>query len=133
MAFPPIDDNENLVKFILSSNQFRSSDLTIKPEAFMPSIKTMDVSMFRTLDISNEELWETGNQIAKGRPAALYGKTELKAQFVRLEGLEIEETETPRNHVNIKGWPSEKSYQKMKAIELAKNAGKLIKPDIKKD
>lgn len=128
MAFPPIDDNENLVKFILSSNQYRASDLSIKPEAFMPSIKTMDVSMFRTLNISDDDLWKTGNQIAEGRPATLYGKTELKAQYIRRQDLDIEETETPRNHVNIKGWPSNKSSQKMKAIELAKEAGKLIKP-----
>jgi hypothetical protein len=116
-----VNNDELLARFVLFSGWVRRSDNTTKQDAFIPRpFPDLDLSVTRHIGMTVAELWEIGETIAHGRTnATLYGRADIVAQKVRAQSLRIEPTLTPRNHANIVGWPSEKSAQKIIALELA--------------
>jgi hypothetical protein len=127
---PPVGGNELLACYVLFSRHFRTSDNTIKPEAFMlhPQI---ELSMTRHIQATIEELWKEGMRVATMRSATLYGRGDVQATAFSEQGLNVVSApilENP-NHVNATGWPSEKSEQKIKAIEIAIRSLFVLRPD----
>ncbi len=115
----PVDDEEPLARFVLDKAYYRPSDQTIKHNAFMPS-KTRDVSVFRTLNLSNDEALGLGHEfVAKPRQKELLGYASLKASSVRQVALDVSGTELPHpRHANIAGWPGG-TEDRLLAIKLA--------------
>lgn len=127
-SFPPVTDDEWLARFVLFSGWVRSSDRTIRPDAFIP-YPYPDLSVTRHQGLSEGELWEIGQTIASSRPVALYGRADIQALHVRRQSLHIVPTAEPRNHANVTGWPKDKPAQKIIAQELAAVAHYLPNPD----
>ena len=122
-----IGDEEILARFIVSSRWYRS-DLTIKQDAFIPH-PSGKLSVTRHSGISKNEIWDIGKEVATKRQATLHGRTDIKSGNCKKTGLDVILDEPPKNHVHIQNWPSEKSAIKMKALELAKFASKLVKTE----
>lgn len=120
LADIPVDETENLSRFILFSKWFRS-DNTIKPDAFIPS-PHVELSVTRQRNISESELWDLGKAVSTIRKCTLYGRADISAEPVMKQNLTIEPSEPPLNHANIKGYPEDKSKQKLIALELAAEA-----------
>ena len=119
---PPVADEEQLARFVLFSRWVRTSDQTVRPDAFVP-YPWPDLSVTRHLELSEAELWQIGQGVADQRPdATLYGRADLQALTVRWQSLVIAPTREPRNHANITSWPAEKSKQKLVAQLLASAA-----------
>lgn len=127
-SFPHISDDEYLARFILRSNHVRA-DNSVRPDAFIP-FPWPDLSVTRHRDLDPEELWEIGRAVAAERPATLYGRADIEASFVLKQSLTLNPTETPKNHVNIGGWPADKPAQKIVAQELAAEAIFVPKPNL---
>ena len=110
----------------MSRSLFRKRDNTVKYQAFMPP-PNLKLSVFRTSNLSNSQIWEIGRQIASSQcpPRNLYGRADLQALEVLKCGLQIDPDDNPPRHANIIGWPQEKSEQKLKAMKLAE-AAKLV-------
>lgn len=127
---PSVSSDELLARYVLFSRHFRSSDNTVKPDAFMPHPR-VELSMTRHVQASEEELWKEGDRIAALRNATLYGRADVGAKVFTDQGLTVMEApiipENP-NHANAVGWPDEKSAQKLKALEVAEKAVYLPKP-----
>ena len=126
-----VADGEWLARFILFSRWIRGSDQTgsVRPEAFIPH-PYPDLSVTRHKNLSQQELWRIGQNVADARPAALYGRADLHAARVRRHALEVEAkpiADNP-NHASIVGWPAEKSAQKSLAQQLAATARYFPKP-----
>lgn len=117
----PIAPDEKLARFILSKSCIRN-DNTVKQDAFLP-FPHRGLSVTRHKNLSEQELWRIGQDIADMRPATLYGRADLNAAKVRspLE-IKLEPLEGNPNHANIVGWPEDKPAQKMIAMELAKDS-----------
>lgn len=125
---PPVDDQELLARFVIFSRWIRTSDLTVRPDAFIPH-PWPDLSVTRHVGLSEEELWQIGQGVADQRPeATLYGRADIRALNVRARSLRIEPTPEPRNHANISGWPTDKPAQKSIAQLLAAAAKYAPKP-----
>jgi hypothetical protein len=120
LADIPVDGTEKLSRFILFSKWFRS-DNTIKPDAFIPS-PHVELSVTRQRNISEVELWDLGKDVSIKRNKTLYGRADILADSVIKQNLTIEPSEPPLNHANIKGYPDDKSKQKLIALELAAEA-----------
>ncbi|OLE55633.1 MAG: hypothetical protein AUI36_16825 [Cyanobacteria bacterium 13_1_40CM_2_61_4] len=56
---PSISADEWLARFILFKNWIRSSDQTVKPDAFIPH-PYPDLSVTRHKDLSIQNLWQIG-------------------------------------------------------------------------
>jgi hypothetical protein len=117
LGLPSIADDEWLARFILSRDRIRS-DQTVKPDAFIP-YPWPDLSVTRHLELSENELWEAGQEIADSRPATLHGRADVQAKIIRKQSLTISPTDKPKNHANISGWPPDKPSQKIIAQEIA--------------
>jgi hypothetical protein len=131
VAVPPaIGDNECLARFITSSKWIRTSDKTVKQDAFIP-YPYPDLSVTRHGSFSQQELWEIGKTIAAVRPATLYGRADVTAQDVRRQKLGVEPRPVPENlnHASIIGWPIDKPAQKSYAQELAAAARYVPAPE----
>ncbi len=116
----PVEDNETLARFIFYARYIRNNK-TVRENAFIP-YPHQSLSVTRHTGLNETDLWDIGKNIATELILQLYGRADICANIVRRKRLKIEPTATPRNHANIIGWPTEKSEQKMIAIELAESS-----------
>ena len=123
-----VDGGELLARFILFSNRIRS-DRSVKPDAFIPH-PWPDLSVTRHIGLSEDELWETGQQSADSQSKPLYGRADVKASTIESQELRIVPTLTPRNHANVTGWPPDKPSQKIIAQEIAATAEFVENPTL---
>ena len=128
-AAPLVSPEEVLARFITSSRWIRSSDQTVKQDAFIP-YPYPDLSVTRHKDLSFDDLWRIGQEVAIARPATLYGRADVSAEQVRKQKLHVEPRPVPENvnHATIIGWPPDKPSQKSFAQELAAVARYVSKP-----
>jgi len=115
-----VADEECLARFILFSQWIRSSDQTVRPDAFIP-YPYPDLSVTRHINLSEEALWKVGQDVADARSAKLYGRADIFASTTRRQSLRIVSAPVPNNpnHANIDGWPADKPAQKIIALQLA--------------
>ena len=126
-ATSSLTDDELLARFILFKRYIRDNGRRVAPEAFVPH-PTRELSVKRHLGLTEAELWGCGQEIADRRPATLYGRADVQVVAVTRQSLRCVATRTPRNHVNIVGWPAEKPAQKVIAMALAGAAAYTANP-----
>ena len=124
-SLPPVTEDELLARFVLHRNRVRA-DLTVKPDAFIPHPQP-GLSMTRHRGISEQEIWELGQSLARFQSRELYGRADVVAGEITRHRLSIVPTHEPKNHVNVVGWP-EKAAQKIIAQEIAARARYLQRP-----
>lgn len=115
-----IDSNERLSRFVMSRNEFRSSDQTVKAKAFIPP-RNKRLSVYRTSTLSEEEIWSIGNElVAEPRGKTLYGRADLLAQDVYALQQKVEpETSVHPLHADITPWPDGRADILFLATQLA--------------
>lgn len=80
-------------------------------------------SVFRISSLSENEIWEIGSrEVAQKRGIPLLGRADISAFHIMDNNLKLILDNNPPRHANITGWSSEKSEQKLIAMELAENA-----------
>lgn len=124
---PPVTDDEFFARFILFRGWIRSSDSTVRPDAFIPHPYPA-LSVTRHIGLTTEEIWQIGQTVADTRPATLYGRADVQVLHARRQSLRIVPTPEPKNHANVTGWPMDKPAQKIIAQELAAVANYVPKP-----
>lgn len=127
-----VDSDESLARFVVFSKWIRSSDKTIKPDAFIPH-PYEDLSVTRHAqpnNLSERELWEIGQDVANSRKSTLYGRADIRAITVRQQKLDVipKRVKGNPNHANIIHWPNDKALQKIIAQKIAAVAQYLPKP-----
>ncbi|MDR5729830.1 MAG: hypothetical protein RB191_20650 [Terriglobia bacterium] len=115
-----VGPNEQLARFVFYKGWIRSSDSTIRPDAFIPH-PHHDLSVTRHNDLSGQQLWDIGRNIAISRQKPLLGRADVSAATVRCQSLEIapDPVHDNPNHAIISGWPADKAAQKSIAQQLA--------------
>lgn len=117
---PTVTDDEKLARFVMYSKWVRSSDSTVRPDAFVP-YPYPDLSVTRHRGLTDADIWRIGQGMADGRTVSLYGRADVVASAVRRQNLSVQAAPVPgnANHANIAGWPPEKPQQKIIAQRLA--------------
>jgi len=123
---PPVTSDEDLARFVLSSSHIRSSNGTVKPEAFMPHPR-IELSLTRHRQATDSELWKEGERVAGIRCANLHGRADVEARAFLIQGLEVVAEPLPENpnHADVTKWPADRGSQKIKAILIAQ-ASRLV-------
>jgi hypothetical protein len=85
--------------------------------------------VYRTLDLTLEEVWDLGNRIGVQGSRNLHGRADTTVSNVRATGLEIEADDIPPRHAEIVGWPVSESEQQLLAIKLAAEATLVLKQE----
>ena len=118
LADVPVDAAEQLARFVLTERHVRKSDGTVRAEALIPS-PHVELSVTRHRDLSDDEVWAVGEDVAKKRLKPLIGRADVRAADARQQKLDVKPDEPPRNHANVLGWPPEKAFQMALAQEFS--------------
>ena len=124
---PPVADDELLARYVVQSKHYRVSSGTVKQDLFVPH-PHQDLSVTRHLQATEAEIWSVGKLVADAQQRTLYGRADVRTSFCLAEQLVVDKAPIPGNpnHANVKGWPTEKSDQKVIAMKLAAAAKKFI-------
>jgi hypothetical protein len=126
---PPVAADEPVSRYVTQSKQFRPSDGTVKPDAFIPH-PHLALSVTRHLQATEEEVWAVGAAVAAGQGKTLYGRavvTVSDCQSQKLDVMAVPVEGNP-NHADVVGWPAAKQDQKAIALVLAAAASFLPPP-----
>jgi len=121
-----VGPTEPLARFIFQKNHFSRQNNRVKYNAFLPN-PDGETSVFRTDELSEQALWQTGEQVGFQRTQTLYGRGDIRTDKVVEAGLSVQPKEPPKHHANIVDWPVDKSERMSKAQQLAANARLLLK------
>ena len=120
-----VNPEELLSRYILQKSYYSSRDKVVKHNAFMPPAGKDDVSVYRTANLSNEDIWQIGKTyVAQKIGKPLLGRAELIADDAIAQGLYVKSDPTPHpRHANIGGYPIDNTEKiRMIAVELAVRA-----------
>ncbi len=124
LAAVPVHDDELLARFVLDKRWVPKGDEGVKAQALLAH-KYIELSVSRHRELTEDQLWELGNEVARkrseheGRNIPLRGRADFLARTARAQKLDVKPDEPPRNHANVIGWPAEKSAQMSLAQEIA--------------
>lgn len=124
-----VQDDERLARYILYRRHIRRDD-SVRPEAFMPH-PHVDLSVTRHLGLNESQIWKIGQRVADQRGKPLFGRADVVSMGFTQHRLKVVGDPIPDNpnHANVSNWPSEKSQQKILALEIAKAAGRAKFPE----
>ena len=126
----PVEQTETLSRFILQKNWYKPSTQTVRHTAFLPNPKNGQTSVYRTSEITDEEIWGIGDrEVAVKRGKPVLGRADIIADVVISRDLVINPSEPPERHANITGWSDEPSKQRLIALELAAEAQLHLKTE----
>ncbi|OHB75844.1 MAG: hypothetical protein A2Z34_05445 [Planctomycetes bacterium RBG_16_59_8] len=125
--------NERITRFVLYHGHFKKETGRVRPEAYTPSRKLKDISVYRTHRTSETDIWSIGeayvSSLRKDRKPVL-ARADLSAATITGVGLSVVPHPYPHpRHANVTGWPDDQSERKMKAVELANAATLVAHPD----
>ena len=104
-----ISDNEPLAKFLEDNKDYEVASGRLKVSAFYPSNKYGAVSVFRTINLSDSEIWKIADEfvapVRKPKNGQYRARADLVASSIRETGLKVEaETSEHPRHADIVGW-----------------------------
>jgi len=115
--------SERLSRFIFQKTYYRSSDLSVRHNAFMPN-RNGETSVYRTSELEDDTIYNIGkNFVADIINKPLLGRADIIATNVFQKNLQVLSIPQPHpRHANITSWPEDKSERKLIAVELASEA-----------
>lgn len=122
MAFDS-EDGETLTRFIVERAHIRSSDNTVRHNAFMPP-RGGTLSVFWITGLRDGEVWDLGNTyVAPPRGKPLLGRADLNSLVAHGENLRVNVVPDPHpRHAEITGWVPDASRARLQAVKLADSA-----------
>jgi hypothetical protein len=124
--------DELLARYITFSKWIRSSNQTVKSDAFIP--RDSELSVTRHLHLIEIDIWNIGRKIAAGTHRNLYGRADVETHNIIAQNLVVVPAPDLKNgnpnHANIVSWPTEKNARKIIALEIAQNALFVANPNI---
>lgn len=119
MAFDS-GDGETLARFIVEKAHIRSSNNTVRHNAFMPPSNSR-LSIYWISGLSDPEIWTIGTtHVAPARGKPLLARADLNSLPVYEENLRVEIVPVPHpRHADIIGWDADASRAKLQATKLA--------------
>ena len=133
-----VSPGEELTRFIRYSSHFSVEAHRVKPDAFLPHRKSVDISVFRISELkkseklTKNEIWEIGREHVQTEDRHIKARADILASSVYENNLDITPDEPPERHANIRPLPIDDSPTNRKArralaTKLA-NLSKLVIP-----
>jgi hypothetical protein len=118
-----VSPSEAVARFITQKTYYRSSDGTVRHNAFMP-YKHKETSVYRIIDLDDDKVFEIGRRfVADVMNFPLLGRADIVVSKILEKDLRVEPNPIPHpRHANIVDWPEEISKHRLIAIELAAEA-----------
>lgn len=116
-----ISDLEQLTRYIFDNNCFKESTRKVRPPAFTPHRIRNDLSVYRTSDCTDEEVWELSRKyVEPKRKKKTLARADTKAKAYFELKLCVISLEKPHiRHVNVVGWPLNRADRNDIRLKLA--------------
>lgn len=109
-----INKEELVSRYIKTKSHIKTSTNSIKHGAFMPPKDRQDLSVFRILGLTENDIWSLAD---KNIPFKVIARANLKVNDIEnINFLKVKEDEPPERHANIINFPIERED----IIEIAK-------------
>jgi len=123
---PEVTPKETLTRYVISKSHYRKDSQTVKPDAFIPHPHS-ELSVTRLIQLSDEDIWSIGNDVATARVPAktLHGRSDVQALNFLEQELQVRASPLPNNcnHADVTNWPmNDKPAQKLLAQVIARAA-----------
>lgn len=126
-----VSPQERLSRYVVYNRHMKKAKNQVSPEAFVPSSKTNNTSVYRTNDCSEKKIWDIGDNFVTALlpdKKPVIGRADLPAHTIDDQQLRVvPETNPHPRHANIEGWPLDPDAVLMKARELAKQAHLIVR------
>lgn len=124
----PVTEDEWLARYIVNKGHIRA-DGTVKQDPFIPYSR-VELSVTRHLGLNSDEVWASGELVAKELGKPLLGRADTQAQTYLRHRLRVLSKPLPNNenHADVVGWPADKPAQKDIALMIAREASYKPKP-----
>lgn len=118
-----VSPSEPTARFITQRSYYRSSDKTVKHNAYMPN-KNGETSIYRTTGITDSEIYKIGQKyVGEEIGRSIKGHAEIVTSEIIKHELAVKADPSPHpRHANIIDWPEDKTKQRIIAVELADKA-----------
>ncbi len=120
-----VGDAERITRFIFSDDHYSAVNQRVKYGAFMPA-PDGKASVYRTSECSEEEIGSIDQEHVSGKRTdgrKSKARADILAGQVREVKLDIVSEPSPHpRHANIERYSSDKSENRIKAMEMAKGA-----------
>ena len=116
-----VPSGEKLTRFIRYGSHFSVVANRVKPDAFLPHKKSIDISVFRisglsdSENLSKNEIWEIGRKNLNTEETPIKARADISASVIYENNLEVVPAEPPQRHANITPFPVEKNLTDRKA------------------
>lgn len=125
----PIEDDENISRFLTQKNHYRSSG-RVHHSAFQLPRGEKTLSTYRTKGLDELDIWNIAKKYVtnlRSDHPDVKARADITALFYRQSGLRVVPKPDPHpRHVNIEGWPEEDARLELR-IKLANNAELKLK------
>jgi len=131
-----LNETDTVGRYLTSSSHFSEEKKRVKYTALMPmknkSSGNFETSVFNISGLQSHQIKSLAKKhilpnIREGR--SIYGTSDTIKKQIDNVGLIAEISEPPKKHINIIGWPDEKSKQKLMAMKLAGECKLSLFPD----
>jgi len=119
-----VPDEEDVARHILFNSYIRSSDGTVKFDAFLPRPEDLATSVTRHSKISEAQMLQDGQvmaaKLAKNYPGYARQRVGVITKIPSLTVVATPSADNP-NHADIVGWAADKAGRKKQAMEIAQS------------
>lgn len=120
---PEIESDEQLTRYIFTNNYFARTTGRVKPGAFLKRPSDEYLSVYRIMDLSENEIWELGEEhAAKPSKRKLLARGDVSVSDALAQDLTVTDEQLPPRHAGVRGWPLNKSSEKSIAQKIAAEA-----------
>lgn len=107
-----VSPGETLTRFIRYGSHFSDVTNRVRPDAFLPHKRSIDISVFRISELTKDEVWKIGQEYIQTEVKA---RADIFASDVYENNLEVIPDEPPQKHANITPLPVDNSPTSRKA------------------
>ena len=107
-----VSPGEKLTRFIRYGSHFSVVTNRVKPDAFLPHKRSIDISVFRISELTKDEVWKIGQEYIQTEVKA---RADIFASGIYENNLEVIPDEPPQKHANITPLPVDNSPTNRKA------------------
>jgi hypothetical protein len=113
-----IHPSESVSRYLIKG-EIRS-DGVVRHGAFLPSSSNLKHSVFRIIDLADEEIWTLAVEKVEPMRGRVIGRGDLRVSGIIENNLRVAPDENPESrHADIVGWPEDRDHRATIAKVLA--------------
>ena len=106
----------------------------VRPDAFLPHKRSIDISVFRISELTEDEVWKIGQKYVHTEERPVKARADFSAAVAYENNLEVVPDEPPQRHANIGSFPvdngpTNRKARRSLAAKLATLSKLIIPPE----